>query len=85
MTRPSLLSNHASITVPKVEIENVSPMMVSIAEARRISGMSRSELYRRLAANKFMAVKSGSRTLIVLDSLIVHLKSLPAATFRAPR
>jgi hypothetical protein len=31
------------------------------------------------------AVKSGSRTLILMDSLQAHLASLPAATFRAPK
>jgi hypothetical protein len=62
----------------------VPPFAVSIADARRISGLSRSELYRRLAAGKISAVKGGSRTLVILDSLLRHLRSLPAATFRAP-
>jgi excisionase family DNA binding protein len=56
-----------------------------IPEACRISGLSRSEIYRRLAAGDIRAVKSGSRTLILMDSLRAHLTSLPLATFRAPR
>jgi hypothetical protein len=57
---------------------------VSIAETNRIANWSRSETYRRLAAGKFTAVKCGTRTLVVLDSLLRHLESLPIATFRAP-
>lgn len=64
--------------------EQRSAYTISIAEARRISGLSRTELYRRLAAGKFDAVKCGSRTLVVFDSLIRHLQALPPASFRAP-
>ena len=66
------------------QIERLTPFTVSIAEARRISGLSRSEIYRRLAEKRLEAVKSGSRTLIVMDTLMKHLKSLPPATFRTP-
>ena len=55
-----------------------------IPDACRISGLSRSEIYRRLAAGDIHAVKSGSRTLVLMDSLRAHIASLPAATFRAP-
>jgi hypothetical protein len=61
------------------------PLLVSIADARIISGLSRSEIYRRMAAGNIRAVKGGSRTLIVLQSLIDHLKSLPTATFHVSR
>jgi hypothetical protein len=56
-----------------------------IGEASRVSGLSRSEIYRRLAAGDIRAVKSGARTLILMDSLRAHLMSLPSATFRAPK
>jgi hypothetical protein len=56
-----------------------------IPDACRISGLSRSEMYRRLATGDIRAVKSGSRTLILMDSLRAHLARLPAATFRPPR
>src|SRR6516164_533443 len=56
-----------------------------IPDACRISGLSRSEIYRRLAAGDIRAIKSGSRTLILMDSLRAHLAALPAATFRAPK
>jgi hypothetical protein len=63
----------------------IDPLAVPIAEAVRLSGLSRSELYRRLATGHVRAVKSGARTLILMDSLRAHLQSLPAATFRAPK
>jgi hypothetical protein len=56
-----------------------------IGEASRVSGLSRSEIYRRLAAGDIRAVKSGARTLILMDSLRAHLRNLPPATFRAPK
>ncbi len=45
------------------------PITAPIPEASRVSGLSCSEIYRRLAAGDISAVKSGSRTLIVMDSL----------------
>ena len=67
------------------ESPRTDPLAVPIPEAVRLSGISRSELYRRLAAGQVHAVKSGSRTLILMDSLRAHIASLPAATFRAPK
>jgi hypothetical protein len=58
------------------------PINVSIAEAVHISGLSRSEVYRRLGAGDLEAVKSGKRTLITMDSLRRHLGNLPKAKFR---
>ena len=63
---------------------DVRPTTVSINDARQMSGLSRSGVYRKLATGELCAVKSGTRTLIVVESLISHLKSLPPATFRAP-
>ena len=63
----------------------IEPITAPIPEASRISGLSRSEIYRRLAAGDIRAVKSGTRTLILMDSLRTHLASLPQATFRAPK
>jgi len=59
------------------------PLAVAIPDATRISGLSRSEVYRCLGDGRLRAVKSGARTLILMDSLKAHLASLPAATFRS--
>jgi hypothetical protein len=61
------------------------PIAMPLARASLVSGLSRSELYRRLAAGDIKAVKAGKRTLIVADSLRAFLARLPPAEFRAPR
>jgi hypothetical protein len=63
----------------------LEPLALPIPDAQRVSGLSRSEIYRRLAAGDLRAVKSGSRTLVLMASLRAHLDSLPAATFRSPK
>ena len=63
----------------------LEPLALPIADAQRVSGLSRSEIYRRLAAGDLRAVKSGSRTLVLMASLRTHLDSLPVATFRNPK
>ncbi len=63
------------------EAIQTNPLALTMHEAVRVSGLSRSELYRRLADGKVRAVKSGSRTLILMDSLQTHLSNLPPASF----
>ncbi len=55
-----------------------------IKDAVKASGLTRSEIYRRLAAGDLKAVKNGKRTLILTESIRDYLASLPAATFRPP-
>ena len=59
----------------------LEPIALTIPGAVKVSGISRTELYRRLGAGQIQAIKSGSRTLVLMDSLRAHLASLPAATF----
>jgi hypothetical protein len=61
----------------------MQPLAVTILEAVRLSGLSRSELYRQLSAGRIRARKSGTRTLIVWASLQAHVEALPPAEFRA--
>jgi hypothetical protein len=56
---------------------------LSVADATKVSGFSRSEIYRLLASGDLAAVKLRSRTFIVMDSLRAFLASLPTATFRS--
>ena len=60
----------------------IDPIAVPIPEAVTFSGMSRSAVYRELANGNLRAVKSGSRTLVLVESIRSHLASLPTATFR---
>ena len=65
--------------------DGVQPLTVTIHEAVRLSGLSRSELYRQLSTGRVQARKSGARTLIVWASLQTHINGLPLATFRTPK
>jgi hypothetical protein len=56
-----------------------------IPDACHVSGLSRTEMYRRLAAGDIQAVKSGTRTLILWDSLKNYMMGLPAARFRGQK
>ena len=67
----------------RAALERLERLAAPIPEACRISGLSRSELYRRLGDGSIRAVKSGARTLIIMDSLRAHFAGLPAATFRS--
>jgi hypothetical protein len=69
----------ASAHSPSVE----DRIAVPVSTAVRISGLSRSEIYRRLEAGDLRAVKAGRRTLIPMDSLTTLIANLPAATFRS--
>jgi len=62
-----------------------TPLTVTIADLRTRASISRSEAYRLLAAGKLRAVKSGTRTLVLWDSVLAYVESLPAAEFTAPK
>jgi excisionase family DNA binding protein len=64
---------------------NQIPVASGIAKASSLFGFSRSEIYRLLSAGKIRAVKSGRSTLIITESVIAYISTLPAATFRAPK
>ena len=58
---------------------------VKPVEAGRLIGESRNTVYRLLAAGKLHAVKRGTSTLVLMDSIREHMASLPPATFGADR
>lgn len=60
------------------------PHTATISTVTAIYGLSRSEIYRRLAAGDLRAVKNGKTVLIVAESVREYLASLPPATYRAP-
>lgn len=47
-------------------------------EAARVSGLSRSRLYELMASGAIPAKKDGGCTLILRESLVAYLTSLPA-------
>ena len=60
---------------------SLDPIALPINETVTFSGMSRSAVYRELATGNLRAVKQGSRTLVLVESIRAHLASLPVATF----
>jgi excisionase family DNA binding protein len=54
------------------------PIAVTIPEAVRLSGMSRSSIYLALKNEAITARKAGRRTLISFADLQAYLASLPA-------
>jgi hypothetical protein len=59
------------------------PIALRIREAVRISGLSRSAIYRFAASGKIILLKCGSSTLVEYTSLRDTMASLPRACIRA--
>lgn len=60
-----------------VEGELLSPMAVSVNDAAKIAGASRTALYEALQRKELSAKKNGRRTLILRAELARYLSSLP--------
>ena len=71
--------------MPNTETGIPPVITLSVANAVKTSGLSRSELYRQLAASTIKAVKIRTRTLILMDSLTAFIASMKPATFRPLR
>jgi hypothetical protein len=61
---------------------SIEPIAVRLPEATRISGFSRSDLYRRAARGEIVFLKSGTTTLVDFVSLRAAVMSLPKAPIR---
>ncbi len=59
------------------------PLAVRIPDARRLSGFSRSEIYRRASRGEIVLLKCGRTTLVDVTSLREAIASLPRAVIRA--
>lgn len=58
------------------------PLAVPLAEATRISGFSRSELYRRASRGDVIFLKNNARILVDYQSLKRNVAGLPKAELR---
>lgn len=54
------------------------PIAVTVPEAVKLTGLSRSRLYECLQAGVITAKKAGRRTLIPFEELEAYMASLPA-------
>jgi len=60
-----------------------TPIALSIPDAIRVSGMSRTSIYEALKRGDLSARKAGRRTLISFADLQAYLDSLPSYQARA--
>lgn len=60
--------------------QTMRPFSMTISETCKWSGIGRTKLYELIAANKVKAVKLGSRTLIIAESMERFLADLPPVT-----
>ena len=61
------------------------PLAYRIPDAQRVSGFSRSEIYRRAGRGEITLLKSGATTLVDAASLHAAVAALPRATVRGPK
>ncbi len=66
------------------EQRSADAISVSILEASRMIGVSRSAMYELLGQRKIVGLKLGRRTLISVPSLRAYIASLPAAEIKPP-
>ena len=62
----------------------LEPLAISIPQAMAATGESRSQVYVHIARGEYEAIKSGSRTLIVYESVKRYFAKLPRAVIKAP-
>jgi hypothetical protein len=67
------------------EQETLEPLAISIEEAVRVSGESKSRLYELIGDRQIEARKSGRRTLVVFASLKQRLGNLPLVEIKRKR
>jgi hypothetical protein len=79
--RTLLKGGHIAFATPNVH-ESPDPIAVRIPAACRLSGWSRSELYRRAGRGEVVIVKAGRSSLVLYDSLRAAIEALPRATIK---
>lgn len=68
-TRPTDLEQRST--------DGLAPIAVSVAQACKISGLSRATIFRCIAAGQLPTRKLGARTLIIVEELRSFLSNLP--------
>jgi hypothetical protein len=64
--------------------DGLEPLTVTIPRAVQLTGESRSRVYELIGDGTYEAVKSGSRTLIIYESVKRRIAKLPRAKIKAP-
>lgn len=56
---------------------HIEPITVSMADAERLTGLSRVTIYRLIAGERLVCVKAGAKSLVTMASLRAYLDALP--------
>jgi hypothetical protein len=76
------MSSNNQFVVPSVVVE---PLAVSIEGAMAATDESRSTVYNLIGTGEYEAVKAGSKTLILYESIKRRLAKLPRAQIKPPK
>lgn len=57
----------------------VTPLLVSIPQAMRMTGLGRSKIYQKMDSGELESVKVDSRRLIPVDAVVRFVERLPRA------
>jgi hypothetical protein len=64
------------------DTDGIEPLAVRLADATRISGFSRSDLYRRATRGEIVFLKAGKAVLVDYPSLKAAVAALPKETVK---
>jgi excisionase family DNA binding protein len=64
------------------ERTRLEPLTVTVQEARRLTGLGNTTIYKLIGQGKLRTTKIGARTLVIYPSLKSLLESAPAASSR---
>jgi hypothetical protein len=65
--------------------DDLEPLTVTVAQAQRLTGESRTTIYDHIGNGRYTALKSGARVLITYESIKRRIASLPRARIKASR
>lgn len=66
-----------------ITTDAIPPMAITVDDAVKASGQSRSALYEDIRDGKLVARKRGTRTVILVADLKAYLEALPLLTAKA--
>lgn len=79
---PNKLQQAEPSAVASVAVLPIEPYAISVRDCAIIENCGRSVVYERLARGEYEAIKDGSRTKIIVESIKRRRDSLPRAVFK---
>lgn len=83
MPSPKLPRDLPRVALHEAHDPPAAPVLaVSVSEAVRVSGVGRTSIYEAIGDGRVEAVKCGSKTLVLMESLRAFIASLPRIQVR---